>query len=324
MLNKDKLMGGVLGLAVGDALGVPVEFKDRACMNVNPISGMTGYGTYNQPVGTWSDDTSMTIATLDTMCAGGLSLGRIMDAFLKWYTNGCYTPFGECFDIGGTTKKAINNYFCGEMPINCGLDDEMSNGNGSLMRMLPMVYYVYLRHGTEITPQTVDEIYKVSSLTHAHIVSKVSCVYYVYLGIYLMEQGEELGLKGAIEKAIEAVEDYYYEAVESGDIPCIIDVNGMGSLVEVTELGREGIKSSGYVVDSLEASIWCLHTTYSYREAVLRAVNLGGDTDTIGAITGSLAGIYYGLAGIPKEWLEELQKRSYLEDIVERFYTEYK
>jgi ADP-ribosyl-[dinitrogen reductase] hydrolase len=323
MLEKDKLLGGVYGLAIGDALGVPVEFKDRAYMERNPIGDrMIGYGTYNQPVGTWSDDTSMTISTMDMMSAGGLSTGMIMDAFSKWYTKGAYTPFGECFDIGGTTRQAIENFLRGEDPDNCGLDDEMSNGNGSLMRMLPMIYYTYLKHGVNITQQAVEDIYRVSSLTHANMVSKVACVYYVYIGINILLYGNTRVLQNCVKEGIMAVEEYFSD--KEHEYQYILQYTGMESLEESLELEEDDIKSTGFVVDSLEASIWCLYSTGSYKEAVLKAVNLGGDTDTIGAITGSLAGIYYGIDNIHTDWRANLQGSKKIENIVNRFYDQYK
>ena len=320
MLDKNKLLGGVIGLAIGDAVGVPVEFTSREYLKKSPVGDkMLGYGTYNQPVGTWSDDTSMTIATLDTMCAGGLSTGMMMDAFVLWYTRGAYTPHGEAFDIGGTTRQAIDRYRTGEALESCGLAGEMDNGNGSLMRMLPMIFYIYLRKGTEITPKAVELIYEVSGLTHANIVSKVACVYYVYIGINILLFGYQRGLQWCIKQGIADVEEYLGEGCKN-----VLNYTGMDSLKDSLDLEEADIKSTGFVVDSLEASIWCLYNTNSYKDAVLKAVNLGGDTDTIGAITGSLAGIFYGEDSIPVAWRSNLQRYPYLTEITERFYNQYK
>lgn len=181
MLRKDKLLGGVLGLAIGDALGVPVEFVQREVLKSSPVESMEGYGSHNQPVGTWSDDTSMVLATLDSMCRG-FSTDGMMEAFSRWYNMAEYTPFGEVFDIGGTTRLAIQRYLMGESVNDCGSSDVYSNGNGSLMRMLPMILYLDV---TPINSNAVDLIYKVSGLTHAHLISKIACVYYVYIGMYL-------------------------------------------------------------------------------------------------------------------------------------------
>lgn len=316
MLNKEKLLGGVYGLAVGDALGVPVEFCSREMLDKDPVKGMEAGGTHRQDKGTWSDDTSMVLATLDAMSAGGLSFGMVMDNFAKWYTEANYTAAGVVFDAGGTTSAAIHTYMLGEPLESCGAADERSNGNGSLMRMLPMIYYVYLKYGLVVNPLAVDQIYRLSSLTHAHIISKVCCVYYVYIGMYIMEAGRDL--HSAIKAAIEAVERYY--ATEE-EIPPVLDKD---SLMDYVSFNREDIESTGYVVHSLVASVWCLWNSSSYEEAVLKAVNLGADTDTTGAITGSLAGIWYGMENIPTEWLNELKNSRGIMAICERFYNQYK
>ena len=309
MLRKDKLLGGVLGLAIGDALGVPVEFVQREVLKSSPVESMEGYGSHNQPVGTWSDDTSMVLATLDSMCRG-FSTDGMMEAFSRWYNMAEYTPFGEVFDIGGTTRLAIQRYLMGESVDDCGSSDVYSNGNGSLMRMLPMILYLDV---TPINSNAVDLIYKVSGLTHAHLISKIACVYYVYIGMYLTVYSDK---NEAMEEAIKAVDEYYKDTVYPD--------TRLGGLSRVFTLSDEDIKSSGYVVDSLEASIWCLYNSNSYTEAVLRAVNLGEDTDTIGAITGSLAGLFIGGEHLPKEWVDSLQAKDKILQIVDRFYEQYK
>ena len=169
MLNKEKLFSGVYGLAVGDALGVPVEFCSREMLDRAPVEGMEAGGTHKQDKGTWSDDTSMVLATMDAMSAGGLSFGMVMENFKRWITEAKYTATGLVFDVGGTTSASIQNYMRGEPLELCGFADERSNGNGSLMRMLPMVYYVYLKYGLEVNPLAVEQIYDLSGLTHAHI-----------------------------------------------------------------------------------------------------------------------------------------------------------
>lgn len=321
MLSKERLYGGVYGLAVGDVLGVPVEFCSRERLDKDPVISVEAGGVHRQKKGTWSDDTSMVLATLDAMSAGGLSYGMVMGGFKKWLTEGKYTATGEVFDVGGTTYAAIQNYMRGEPLERCGLADERSNGNGSLMRMLPMVYWVALKYGLEVNPAAVEHIYRLSGLTHAHIISKVCCVYYVYMGIYIMERGKEVGLHEAMKEAIEAVESYYYEREE---IPCVLQLTGFDSLIDCVKLGRGGVESTGYVLYSLVASVWSLWHSKSYKEAVLKAVNLGNDTDTIGAITGSLAGIHYMCVNIPTDWITGLRNRKEITDICDRFYEQYK
>lgn len=317
MLREKDLLSGLFGLAVGDALGVPVEFMSRETLDKNPVRKMLGHGSHNQPKGTWSDDTSMVLATMDAMCANVFSVGMCMDCFSKWLGQGRYTADGSVFDVGGTTSQAIYRYIAGERLADCGGADEKSNGNGSLMRMLPLVYYIRGKYGEVVKDRAVNEIYAVAGLTHNHIISKVCCVYYVYIGMCILRQGCQWSLQEVIKNAISYVEEYYK------DNP-ILSIIGFDSLSESMDLQRNGIKSTGFAVDSLEASVWCLYNTKSYRGAVELAVNLGGDTDTIGAITGSLAGLYYGYENIPNEWLEELRGKDQLREIAEKFYNRYR
>ena len=135
----NKTLSAIMGLCVGDALGVPVEFSSREQLKRNPVVDMRAYGTYNQPAGTWSDDTSMTLCTLDSL-SNGLDYKDIMEKFLSWYKDGEYTPHGEAFDIGMATSKALNKYASGEKPLESGGRGERDNGNGSLMRILPVLF----------------------------------------------------------------------------------------------------------------------------------------------------------------------------------------
>lgn len=319
LLEKD-VRAGVYGLAVGDALGVPFEFLERAEVKKYDLSIMYQYGTHNQPAGTWSDDTSMVLATLDALGGNVLSMNRVMGNFCEWLEQGSYTANGNVFDFGGTTSRSIHRYLMGELPVLCGEDDEYSNGNGSLMRMLPVAYYLWLNSGLFIDESTVKIIEMFSSLTHAHAISKECCVYYVYVALYIMAEGAEIGLKRAIEKGIDAVEAYYRDNGGSS----VLGVRGVASLKEIFSLEEENIRSTGYVVDSLEASLWCLYHSSNYPQAVSEAVSLGSDTDTIGAITGSLAGLYYGMESIPNSWVAVLQNKRLIDAICTRFFEQYK
>jgi ADP-ribosyl-[dinitrogen reductase] hydrolase len=173
-MNKDKIFGGIFGLIVGDALGVPVEFVPREVLKKNPVTDMIGYGTYNQPPGTWSDDSSLTLCLVDSLC-NGFNLNDIAKKFIKWYEEAYWTPFGEVFDVGNTTRIAINNLIYGIPPEKAGPSDEKSNGNGSLMRILPISFYV---KNLDLDEQ-FDIPHKVSSITHGHPRSLIACGYYV-------------------------------------------------------------------------------------------------------------------------------------------------
>lgn len=167
-------MDGLWGLMVGDALGVPAEFKDREMLRRMPVMMMSGFGTHWQEVGTWSDDTSMTLATMDSLCCG-LDYENIMKRFKDWlFYNKEYTPHGEVFDVGGVCRRAIKNYTMGFDVLECGIDGESSNGNGSLMRILPAVLFV-LKDGKALDKNTLEVIHNVSKLTHSHPISLTGC-----------------------------------------------------------------------------------------------------------------------------------------------------
>lgn len=320
-LFKESVLAGVYGLALGDAVGVPFEFMTRDKVRKYDLSRMYEYGSHNQPMGTFSDDTSMVLATLDAMGDNIGCIGGVMDNFKEWLNNGIYTANGDVFDVGGTTLRSIQRYSNGEDLALCGECDEYSNGNGSLMRMLPMVYYIWVHRGLIIDEGDVNIINMFSSLTHAHDLSKMCCVYYVYVALYILAESSKLGIQKAIENGIEAVENYY---TTQGTPNIVLDVAELSSLKDMFKVDERDIKSSGYVVDSLEASLWCLYHSKGYKNAVCSAVSLGEDTDTIGAITGSLAGLYYGLDNLPVDWMAELRNKALIDSVCNRFFERYK
>jgi ADP-ribosylglycohydrolase len=264
------LRAAVYGLAVGDALGVPYEFKPRGTFTVE---GMDGYGTHNKPAGTWSDDTSLTLATCASIKAlGRVDTGDIGARFREWQQSGAYSVDGV-FDIGMTTATALYK--------GMGQEDEMSNGNGSLMRILPLAF----------TEATEADTRAVSAITHAHSISMDACVNYV-----------------AIARAL-ASGSSISDAVDSA--PGFGGANANAS--SLSEMGKEEVRSGGFVLDTLTAALWCLLGTRCYRDCVLEAVRLGGDTDTTAAVAGGLAGIVYGFGGIPPEWLSRLRGKGIIE-----------
>ena len=283
-----KIYNGLLGLVVGDAMGVPVEFNPRDSFKV---TDMTGYGTYDLPAGSWSDDSSMMLATVESIARlGKIDTDDIMKNFVRWVNDGEFTPYGEMFDIGRATRNAIQRYVAGIPAEQCGGTAEWDNGNGSLMRILPLAF-------TDCDYETVNAV---SSLTHAHEISKAACRVYVYVARQLL-QGKTLeeiyncfGMKQSIFERLPILKD----------------------------LTRDEIKSTGYVVDTLEAALWCNLNSSSYRECILLAVNLGDDTDTVAAVAGGLAGIIYGVGGergIPEEWINQLARKEWIADLCGKF-----
>ncbi len=301
---------GIMGVIIGDALGVPVEFTSREERQKDPVTGMREYGTYHQPKGTWSDDSSMTLATLDSIIHNdGLNYEDLMGRFRDWRVNGSYTPYGSVFDIGITCAGAIEKYTPGVNPLSCGASGKWDNGNGSLMRILPVCLYAY----KESLPdeEAVKIVHEVSGLTHNHIRSKMACgLYYFCVRSILNGNGDlQSRLQGGMDEGFAFYERDLVNRVELSNFGRLRDLR------EFSEVSENDIKSGGYVVDSLEAAVWTLLRTKTFKDCVLLAVNLGSDTDTTGAIAGGLAGLYYGYVNIPKEWLEVIHRREWIEDL---------
>ena len=309
------VLDGIMGLCVADALGVPVEFTGREVLRKSPVTGMRSFGTYNQPAGTWSDDTSMTLCLTDSL-SKGLDYNDIMKRFIMWFEEGKYTPHGEVFDVGNATRKALMRFQSGSAPLECGGLSDHDNGNGSLMRILPIVYYILANYGTEITEneEAMKIIHNVSALTHAHIRSLIACG--IYCSIAAMLIGS-LELSTAVSLGISKAVEFYRRHEEYSDELSHYERLNNKSFASVP---AEEIKSSGYVVDTLEAAVWCLLNSYNYKECVLTAVNLGEDTDTVAAIAGGLAGLYYGYGSIPQEWLSVIVRLDYVEGICSKLY----
>ncbi len=304
-----KVYDGIIGAAAGDALGVPVEFISREELTKFPVTGMQGYGVHNQPIGTWSDDTSLALALMDSIVyRQAVDYHDIMDKFSEWLLCGAYTATEEVFDVGGATDRAIMNYGSGMNPLECGGMSEYENGNGSLMRILPVAYYLKKQSGILVEEQ-MDIVHNISSLTHRHPISLIGCGIYVNVALKLLSGS--LPLKEGIIQGMEEAFQYYISKkwVDISAYDRLKDIKSFAALPE------DEIRSSGYIVDTLEAAVWCLTNTCSFRECTLKAVNLGDDTDTVGAVAGGLAGIYYGADNIPQEWLAAILKRDYIENL---------
>ena len=318
-----KVKAVMIGHAVGDALGVPVEFMPREELKENPVTNMQGYGTYPMPKGCWSDDTSMALCALDAFEEGKLNFDKVMVNFARWYYQDLFTPTGEMFDVGNTCSIAIERYMKENISWReCGLTDERSNGNGSLMRIHPFVLYTY-RLDTNIKTK-IEIIELASGLTHAHPRSKMACGIYAFVLWELLDDERVHGNKETVRRAIRKARRYYARQPEFDFFSLrlcrqIADIDHIWEDVDTYHRAtEEDIISDGYVVHTLEAAIWCLHRTNSYKDSVLKAVNLGDDTDTVAAITGGLAGAMYGYDAIPEDWRNTLIKRDYIEELCEK------
>lgn len=304
-----KIKDGIYGFVIGDAMGVPNEFKDRSELIKNPLTKMIGYGSHPVPEGTWSDDTSMTLALMKSIADKKvIDYNDIMNNFLRWFNNGEFTTDGEVFDIGRTCLQAIRNYSNGISPTECGLKDSFSNGNGSLMRILPLAYYFYYEDITNES-EIVKLVNDVSSFTHAHEISKLGCYIYVRYVINLL-------LGYSKEESYELIQKLDYSKYYSKET---IDRYNRILKNDISKYYLEDIKSSGYIIDTLEAVLYSLLNTKKFKDSIIVAINLGDDTDTVGAITGSLAGIIYGFNEIPSKWVNKLRSTKYLNSIINDF-----
>lgn len=308
----EKIKGGIFGVAVGDALGVPVEFKSRAYLKEKPITNLIGYGAWNQPLGTWSDDTSLTLCLLEGLTTN-YDIEHIGKLFVKWYQEGYWGAHHKVFDIGGSTRYSLSRIIKGESAKFSGNLFEEDNGNGSLMRTLPLVYY--LKNVNDL-----NEIYKtikeVSSITHAHFRSCFSCFIYCVLGKHLLNGNDK-------ETAYKNMQDDIKKFTSLNTFN-IDELKLFNRITEsnIWDFEEQSINSGGYVLESIEASLWCFYNSNSYEEAVLKAVNLGEDTDTTGAITGGLAGLYYGFTSIPEAWKFRIARYENIEKLIMKFYKQ--
>lgn len=300
MKTKDLLFG----VAIGDALGVPVEFRSRNDLAKDPVKDMRSYGSHFQPAGTWSDDSSLTFCLADALTEE-YDIQRIADTCAQWYFNNLWTAHGNVFDIGNSTRIALGNIKSGIKPHEAGGNDESSNGNGSLMRISPLVFYLMDKSIEERFEITAE----VSSITHGHIRSILACFYYLEF-CSLLAAGSKP--KAAYEELNATLPDFLSKLKIPKD-----ELNLFNRLLDnsMLSISSDYIDSTGYVLHTLEASIWCILHTDNFEDAVLKAVNLGSDTDTTGAVTGAMAGLIYGYNSIPPEWISTIAKKEEIEQL---------
>lgn len=324
---KSRLAGALYGALVGDALGVPVEFDTRAALRKHPVKKMEGWGAWNQPRGTWSDDGALTLASAWTLTQVGMDYHALADSFLVWWRGGFMCAGESYFDIGGTTRAALSrwaivqtNLASGMLsadPTTMGGDSERDNGNGSLMRIMPVALWSAYDDGDGATdfPQAVENA---SAITHRHMQSRLACVFYAFVVRKIIHNQAMLD---AVSKQdlFDLARNEFLEQYNVSHKPQKYEMFWRVTNPTFAKLPKEAIKSGGYVIDSLEASLWCWLNTTSYKAAVLKAVNLGGDTDTTGCITGALAGLYYGFDAVPERWRQTLQKPTLVAETVNNF-----
>ena len=307
-MEKNILKDILYGVCVGDALGVPVEFQSRQTLKQNPIMNMSSGGFHDQGIGIWSDDSSLTFCLAETITEG-FDLQLLAKKFIKWKNEGYWTASGEVFDIGVTTSESIQLLYEGISPIYSGSIDTNDNGNGSLMRILPLV----LLFNNKSIEERYELTKQVSGITHNNIRSINACFYYLEFAKLIIEGKNKFDAYEILKT------DFITFLKSKNTIQSEIDVFNRLITTNIYDVDENSIESDGYVVHTLEASIWCLLTTNNYKEAVLKAVNLGEDTDTTGAVTGGLVGLYYGFKSIPKNWIFPLRKINEINQLIHNY-----
>lgn len=297
-MSEGRFIGCLLGLAAGDALGTTVEFQQRG--SFPPLDDIVGGGPFRLPAGAWTDDTSMAICLAESLLARRATdpLDQ-MQRYLAWYRDGVNSSIGRCFDIGFTTRDALHRFERSGDP-NSGPTGEYTAGNGSIMRLAPVVM-AYVRHRDAAREHAAAS----SRTTHGAEMAMDGC--------RLMADLLHGLLQGVPKEQVLA--PGYYDGP-----PLHPGMHGLtqGGWIEKRE---EQIKSSGFVLHSLEAALWAFATTDDFRSGCVRAVNLGDDADTVGAIYGQFAGACYGVEGIPAEWCERLYERERLEQLARSLYA---
>lgn len=298
-LIEERLAGAVWGHLVGDALGVPYEF--RAPGTIAEVRWGVA-GTHGQPAGTWSDDGGLMLALLDSLLEAGFDMEDQGRRALAWHETDAYKA-GPLFDIGITTSRALSRLRNGIPALEAGGRDERDNGNGSLMRILPIALV-----DPRLSIRTVaEQAASASRLTHAHPRAQVACAVYCAAARRLLE--EPAGVDSALSAALD-------------------DARLAGSsehLVELDNLIGYGLRSgSGYVLDTFWSAWSAFASSSSYRETVEKAIRLGHDTDTTACIAGGLAGLRWGIESIPIEWLSGMRGREIAQPLVDRLVERWK
>lgn len=300
LVNRFK--GSLIGLAVGDALGVPLEFKIPGTFK--PVKEMLGGGPFNLNPGEWTDDTSLALCLAESLIHKGFNPYDQLERYTRWYQEGYLSVNGKCFDIGNTTREALERFMETGCKY-CGPDYERSAGNGSIMRLTPVPLYYFFDPVSAIE-RSGDS----SRTTHQHPLCIDACRF----------------LGGLIAGAIRGESKKKLLSAKYSPIKGFWDDNSLSSEIYEVACGSfkekqpPDIRGSGYVVRSLEAALWSFYNSENFEDGCLLAVNLGEDADTTGAVYGQIAGAYYGEDGIPSKWKDTLARYDLLTSMIEELF----
>ena len=294
MIDRDRQRGCLLGLAAGDALGTTVEFRQRGTFE--PLTRIIGGGPFRLRPGEWTDDTSMALCLAASLAeCGGFDAADQMARYWRWRAEGYMSSNGRCFDIGNTVRDALARYRESGDPI-AGPTCPMSAGNGCIMRLAPVAIFF-------AADEPAARHYAAESSRTTHGAEECLDACRLFAGMLCR------ALRGEPKDAV-----LLGDADTFAGAPKIAAIAGGDYL----DLAADGIRGSGYVVDSLRAALWCFARTASYEAAVLDAANLGDDADTTAAVCGQIAGAFYGERGIPAHWLKILARRDEIAALADR------
>ncbi|MBP2663055.1 MAG: ADP-ribosylation/Crystallin [Firmicutes bacterium] len=304
-MNQDQYRGALLGLAVGDTLGMPVEFKTPG--SFTSITGLISGGRFNLNPGQWTDDTSMALCLANSLInCQGFDAADQMKTYVRWYKAGYQSSTGYCFDIGSTVRTALDIYIQTGRPY-AGSEHPRTAGNGSIMRLAPIPLAFSANPTIAISLAAAS-----SRTTHAAIEAIDGCRYLAALIIGAL-QGQPKALLLA----------NHYSPLPTGWTTPLTEKIAALAAGSFKDKNPPAIRGTGYVVDSLEAALWAFYHSDNFATGALLAVNLGEDADTTGAVYGQLAGAYYGASGIPADWLANLYQKSYIQEVADKLFELY-
>lgn len=302
--SKDRVRGALLGLAIGDALGAAIEFRPPGTFD--PVTGMRGGGPWGLEAGYWTDDTSMALCLAESLIeCGGFAPVDQLQRYVRWSRDGHLSSTGECFDIGNATASALRR-FERTGDAYCGSTDHAASGNGSLMRLAPAPLF-FARDPAQAIAISGES----SRTTHASAACVDACRYY---GGLIASAAGGIAKEDLLSPGFSPTADEWANNTLHAEIAAVME----GSF---REKEPPAIRGSGYVVESMEAALWAFAKSNSFADGCLLAVNLGDDADTTGAIYGQLAGAYYGMHGLPQEWLSQLAHVDLIIDYADRLYA---
>lgn len=306
---EDKIKGAIIGACVGDCIGVPFEFMERDEIQKYNILKPSTRGNHNQEIGTWSDDSSMIFCTMESLCRG-YNYKDIGDTFVKWAYESYWTPNGIVFDVGGTTANALR--LIRSKKQYTGINKFNHCGNGSLMRIIPLLFYIHKNK-----KQRFKIIQEVSSLTHSHPICIIGCAIYIEFALNILEgQAIEEAYKN-MQDTICDIYDEYPEALNKYQRILFKEIDFLKTI------DKNLLSGSGYIVDTLETALYSFLSTSNYKESICTAISIGKDTDTTACIVGGLSGMYYGFQSIPIKLKKNIKRKDDIDKLTCDFINAY-